>query len=78
VHRLLATCALCLTLGACATATHERLAVCDGRHRRPANPNGSVLAPRPLPAVASAASPNPAPARGPTTASSDAPCGDRR
>jgi hypothetical protein len=44
VHRLLIPAALCLALGACATATPSKsLSVCDGRHRRPANPNGSVL-----------------------------------
>ena len=43
MHRLLATAPLCLALAACATAAADKPAICDGRHRRPANPNGSVL-----------------------------------
>jgi hypothetical protein len=42
VYRHLIPGALCLALGACASAS-PRLATCDGHHRRPANPNGSVL-----------------------------------
>jgi len=42
VPRFLITGAVCLALAACATAS-DKPAVCDGRHRRPANPNGSVL-----------------------------------
>lgn len=33
-----------LAAGGCATLAAERAPVCDGRHRRPANPHGSVLA----------------------------------
>jgi hypothetical protein len=35
----------CGLLAGCATAGRDGLAVCDGKHRRAANPNGSVLAP---------------------------------
>lgn len=32
-------------LGGCALTGGDRLPICDGKHRRPANPNGSVLLP---------------------------------
>jgi hypothetical protein len=35
---------LCLILSACASTAVAPPSGCDGRHRRPANPNGSVLA----------------------------------
>jgi hypothetical protein len=38
-----------LVLTACASTSETKLAVCDGRHRRPANPYGSVLPTVPLP-----------------------------
>jgi hypothetical protein len=41
VLTLLAICAL----GGCASTGSGKLAVCDGKHLRPANPYGSVLAP---------------------------------
>jgi hypothetical protein len=48
-------------LGGCATLTADRLPVCDGQARRPANPYGSVLLPSalaaPEPAADSAESP---------------------
>jgi hypothetical protein len=71
VPRLLLMGGLCLALGACAAAT-QTLPTCNGQHRRPANPNGSVLLP---PAAASSA-----PAAAPPHAASGpsfAPCGDR-
>lgn len=37
--------ALLSLLGGCATLTADRLPVCDGQARRPANPYGSVLLP---------------------------------
>ena len=80
MHRLLITGALCLALGGCATASPKTLAVCDGRHRRPANPNGSVLvAPAPpQPSPSAAAAPRPAkPAKTAALTASYAPCGDR-
>ena len=66
MHRILLTSALCLALGACATAASQKLAVCDGKHRRPASPNGSVLAaaPPPVAAPSSAAAPSFAPCGG--------------
>ena len=36
----------CLLLGACATRSEGKLPVCDGNHRRPANPFSSVLLPK--------------------------------
>ena len=44
--------ALLLALAGCASGSAERAAVCDGRHRRPANPHGSVLTQAPQPARA--------------------------
>lgn len=38
-------------LGGCASLTADRLPVCDGQARRPANPYGSVLLP-PAPTTA--------------------------
>ena len=81
MHRLLITGALCLALAACATASPKTLAVCDGRHRRPANPTGSVLAvapapPQPSPSAAAALRPA-KPAKPAALAASYAPCGDR-
>jgi type IV secretion system protein VirB7 len=41
---------LCLAaqcLSGCASLAGQEPPVCDGRHRRPANPYGSVLAPTP-------------------------------
>jgi hypothetical protein len=32
-----------LAAGGCASSPSGRLPVCDGKHLRPANPNGSVL-----------------------------------
>jgi hypothetical protein len=48
--------ALSLPMGACATAGPAPPKACDGHHRRPANPNGSVLA---APDPSRAASPPP-------------------
>jgi hypothetical protein len=71
VHRLLLTGGLCLALGACATAQTQTLPTCNGQHRRPANPNGSVLlASDPAAAPAKPAASKPAPA------ASFTPCGD--
>jgi len=42
--------ALLPILGGCAALTAERLPVCDGQARRPANPHGSVLLPPAPPA----------------------------
>lgn len=36
----------CLALAACASTSEGKLPVCDGKHRRPANPYGSVLLPK--------------------------------
>ncbi|MGX5636854.1 hypothetical protein ACWKV8_10760 [Brevundimonas diminuta ATCC 11568] len=37
--------ALLPLVGGCASLTADRLPVCDGQARRPANPHGSVLLP---------------------------------
>jgi hypothetical protein len=34
---------LALSASGCATSSAKDLPVCDGKHRRPANPHGSVL-----------------------------------
>lgn len=49
--RSLAVLAIAVLTGAagCASTTAEKPAVCDGKHRRPANPYGSVLPTIPLP-----------------------------
>jgi hypothetical protein len=48
--------ALLPLVGGCATLTADRLPVCDGQARRPANPYGSVLLPSaPAPAAPEAA-----------------------
>lgn len=56
-----------LALGGCSTFGKDKAPVCDGKHRRPANPFGSVLNPPPPPAAppgpASNAVPSPAPAK---------------
>jgi type IV secretion system protein VirB7 len=61
--RLILILTVAAALTACATAGSNALAVCDGRHLRPANPNGSVLNPaKPAAftaAAPSAAAPNP-------------------
>ena len=49
---VLATALLALT--GCATHGDPKPAVCDGKHRRPANPNGSVLSTAPPPGAATA------------------------
>lgn len=58
-HLLLA--ALLPLVGGCASLTADRLPVCDGQARRPANLYGSVLLPpappRPEPSVGPAADP---------------------
>jgi hypothetical protein len=55
---------LAAALGGCATSTARSLPACDGQHRRPANPYGSVLDPTP----AASAPPTADPAPKPTTA----------
>ena len=50
---------LAAALGGCATSSAKSLPVCDGQHRRPANPYGSVLDPAP---TAAGAAPPAAPA----------------
>jgi type IV secretion system protein VirB7 len=54
---------LALLLAGCASTGATSLPVCDGKHLRPANPNGSVLDPKPT-----AAETPTAPATAPTAA----------
>jgi len=48
--RIALICIAITFVGGC--ATDSKPAVCDGQHRRPANPNGSVLSISPPPATA--------------------------
>lgn len=50
MRTLVVLAALLPLLGGCASQTGDRLPVCDGQARRPANPYGSVLLP-PAPAA---------------------------
>jgi len=43
--RILVLTAAALVLAACSSTGSGKLAVCDGKHLRPANPFGTVLAP---------------------------------
>jgi len=58
-----------LALAACASTGKDMLAVCDGKHRRPANVHGSVLTPTPEapPPAAQAPKPNTLSATQPAT-----------
>ena len=65
-------------LGGCATHSEPKPAVCDGKHRRPANPYGTVLPNAPGKAVAPVATPPASAAPGPQSSidpKSLAPCG---
>jgi len=50
MRKILLLSALLPVLGGCASLAADRLPVCDGQARRPANPYGSVLLP-PAPAA---------------------------
>lgn len=62
MRRLFLIAALLPLVGGCATLTADRLPVCDGQARRPANPYGSVLLPpappAPEPPIAPATDPS--------------------
>jgi len=47
--------AVAATLAGCASIRSEKAPICDGKHRRPANPYGSVLDPATPPSAAPAA-----------------------
>ena len=51
-----------LALGGCATTTADKLAVCDGKHRRPANLYGSVFDPASQPKASAKPAASAAPA----------------
>jgi hypothetical protein len=61
VRRTLIILTTLLALGGCATHSEPKPAVCDGKHRRPANPYGSVL-----PSIPGGSTPTP-PAAAPAT-----------
>jgi hypothetical protein len=66
IPRLLTLAAAAATLAGCASLGRDDAPVCDGRHRRPANPRGSTLVSAPAPAQ-----PEPlAPASAPSSSSS--------
>lgn len=67
--RLMLSLMAALCLAACASPA-AKLPTCDGQHRRPANPYGSVLADPPAPAKAALGSP--------ADPASLAPCGASR
>ena len=50
IPRLLILAAAATVLAGCASLGRDDARVCDGRHRRPANPHGSTLVPAPAPA----------------------------
>jgi hypothetical protein len=64
---------LAAALGGCATASSKALPVCDGQHRRPANPYGSVLDPTPQAAMPGAGGASAKPAAPKPTAPAAAP-----
>jgi type IV secretion system protein VirB7 len=67
---------LAAALGGCATSTAKSLPVCDGQHRRPANPLGSVLDPAPAAVAATPVAPTaPAAPSPPPTAAPPSGCG---
>ena len=58
MRRWLTVLAAALALAACASVGKETAPVCDGKHRRPANPYGSVLDPATPPTATPAPSPD--------------------
>ena len=69
--------ALALLLAGCATTSDPKPAVCDGKHRRPANPYGSVLPAVPAPEAGNAPPPVPPGPQSAIDPQSLAPCGGR-
>ena len=70
--KLFAVLAVALALAGCATHAEPKPAVCDGKHRRPANPYGSVL---PTPPDAKAVAPTTPGPQSSLDAMSTLPCG---
>ncbi len=67
-------------LGGCATHTEPKPALCDGKHRRPANPYGTVLPNAPgktTPPVATPPAPTTPGPQSSVDPKSFAPCGAR-
>ncbi len=59
MNKHLAILGIVLALAGCATHSEPKPAVCDGKHRRPANPYGTVLPTAPAPTAATPATPGP-------------------
>jgi type IV secretion system protein VirB7 len=57
---------IAMAASGCATSSADKLPVCDGKHRRPANPNGSVLDPSSPPTGTGPAAPAVAPPPSPS------------
>ena len=72
--KLFAVVAVALALAGCATHAEPKPAVCDGKHRRPANPYGTVLPSAPDPKAVTPATPGPQSSLDPK---STLPCGAR-
>lgn len=62
--RLLMLAAAGTLLTGCASLGGDDAPVCDGRHRRPANPHGSTLVPAPAPPQPSGTAPPSGPSGG--------------
>jgi uncharacterized lipoprotein len=61
MRKLILIAVLGLGLAGCSTLSKDKPPICDGKHRRPANPYGSVLDPVASPAAAPKAEPEPQP-----------------
>jgi type IV secretion system protein VirB7 len=55
MRKLILIAVLGLGLAGCSTLSKDKPPICDGKHRRPANPYGSVLDPTTPPATSPAA-----------------------
>jgi hypothetical protein len=72
--RHLAMLVVVLATTGCASTKADKVAICDGKHRRPANAYGTVLPTIPLPgAPAAEASRTPDPAKPPSPAATPGP-----
>jgi hypothetical protein len=74
MNKHIAILGVALALAGCATHSEPKPAVCDGKHRRPANPYGTVLPTAPDPKAVTPATPGPQSSLDPK---STRPCGAR-
>ena len=72
--KLFVAAVVALALAGCATHSEPKPAVCDGKHRRPANPYGSVLPTAPEAKAVAPTTPGPQSSLDPK---STLPCGAR-